>query len=221
MTEFTEENFRDQHKLLMQELMTSTYYRDAIIESKIIAALWNVKRHYFVPRAYVSDAYYNGPLPIGFEQTISQPFIIAYMISLLNILPTHNVLEIGTGSGYQTALLCELADFVFSVERIPELSQNAEKVLKLLNYKNFMLSIHDGSVGWQEKAPFDAIVVSAEMPAFPQSLFNQLTEGGKLVVPVMRKDSTYLLIVQKINGKPQKTWDIAVRFVPIIGAEGF
>ncbi|MCK5341943.1 MAG: protein-L-isoaspartate(D-aspartate) O-methyltransferase [Candidatus Heimdallarchaeota archaeon] len=205
----------------MRELTSHTFYCDAITDSRIIDALWKVKRHYFVPKTYASEAYYNGPLPIGFEQTISQPFIIAYMIGMLELKSADSVLEIGTGSGYQTALLCELVDFVFSVERISQLSQNAEKVLKLLNYENFALSVHDGSIGWQEKGPFDAIVVSAEMPAFPQSLFNQLKEDGKLVVPVQRGDSTYLLKVQKINGNPRKTWDIAVRFVPIIGAEGF
>ncbi|MCD4656353.1 MAG: protein-L-isoaspartate(D-aspartate) O-methyltransferase [Planctomycetes bacterium] len=221
MTEIPEHNFSKQHKALMQELTSRTYYRDAITDNRILHAFRKVKRHYFVPRTLISDAYFNGPLPIGFEQTISQPYIIAHMLSLLKMKPTHKVLEIGTGSGYQTALLCELADFVFSVERIPELAEKAQKVLKLLPYENYDVSVHDGSTGWQVKAPFDAIVVSAEMPAFPQSLFNQLKDGGTLVAPVKRQADTYLLVVQNINGKPHKTWDIAVRFVPIIGAEGY
>jgi len=221
MADFREIDFEIQHQALMKELESSSFFRDSITDKLVLSAFRRVHRHLFVPEEFRSEAYENGPLPIGHDQTISQPFIIAYMMSLLNINSNTKVLEIGTGSGYQTALLCELAKTVYSVERIANLANRADEVLTLLTYDNYEISVHDGSIGWLEKSPFDAIIVSAEMPDFPQSLFNQLAENGKIVAPIRYKNGTNLMVVTKINGQAQIKWDIGVRFVPLIGEEGF
>ena len=213
--------FEAEHRALINELLAINYFREEITDKLVMQAMRKVQRHMFVPPEYRSEAYFNGPLPIGFNQTISQPFIIAYMMSVIEIDSCSKVLEIGTGSGYQTALLCEIAKFVFSVERIESLANGARQILRDLAYENVEVSVHDGSIGWHEKAPFDGIIVSAEMPDFPQALFNQLAEGGKLVAPVKSQSGTNLMVVTNDSGFPQIRWDIGVRFVPLIGEEGY
>ena len=211
----------DKRRKLVDELSQGGYVSDRITDSRILTALLSIPRHSFVPKDLRIQAYANSPLPIGFGQTISQPYIIADMLEKLNLKGDEISLEIGTGSGYQTALMCELTKFVFSVERIKELAARAERALIECSYENFEIKVGDGSIGWEAKAPFDAIIVSAEMPEFPKSLFNQLSEGGRLVAPVTKDRGTCVMTATKVDGEPEIKWGTPCRFVPLIGEEGF
>jgi protein-L-isoaspartate(D-aspartate) O-methyltransferase len=155
-----------------------------ITDERVLAAMGRVPRHEFVPADVQDYAYEDHPVPIGFGQTISQPYIVALMTQLVNPQPGKKVLEIGTGSGYQAAVLAELTDQVYSIEIIPELAGRAEATLKRLGYDNIVTKQADGYWGWEEQAPFDAILVTAAPDHVPQPLVNQLAEGGKMVIPV-------------------------------------
>ena len=160
-------------------------------------------------------AYRDEPLPIGYGQTLSQPYIVAYMTEALKLRPEDKVLEIGTGSGYQTAILAELVRDVYTIEIIPELSERAQETLKNLGYTNIEFLIGDGSKGWPEKAPFDAILVSAAPAEVPPALVEQLQINGRLVIPV-GTDSQELVLIKKTKKGLEKTRLIGVRFVPLI-----
>ncbi len=192
-----------------------------IRDERVLAAMSQVPRHEFVAEPYQPDAYDDNPLPIGEGQTISQPYIVALMLELLAIRPEHTVLEIGTGSGYQTALLAELAHYVYTIERHLVLANNAQKTLQRLGYANITLEIGDGSAGLPAHAPYDGIIVAAAAPILPDSLVQQLKEGGRLVIPVGTPDSQQLELVEKIKGEPVISEHTGCRFVPLIGEHGY
>lgn len=188
-----------------------------ITNSRVLAAMAKVPRHEFVPEALRAQAYQDSPLPIGHDQTISQPFMVAYMTEKLQLRPDDRVLEIGTGSGYQAAVLAELAAQVYSVEIIRELAQRAMAELSRLGYTNVQVRAGDGYQGWSEAAPFDAIIVTCAPPVVPEGLLNQLKEGGRMVVPTGSSGDQQLLILTKAAGKTERRTLLPVRFVPMTG----
>ncbi|MGB9667898.1 MAG: protein-L-isoaspartate(D-aspartate) O-methyltransferase [Thermosulfidibacteraceae bacterium] len=170
-----------------------------IKDERVLSAMLKIPRHFFVPPEFIDEAYNDYPLPIGAGQTISQPYIVALMTEALNVENVHNVLEIGTGSGYQCAILAELAKEVYSVERIPELAERAIKVLDQLGYSNVKVKIGDGTLGWPEYAPYDRIMVTAGAPKIPEPLLEQLVVDGIMVIPVGDEYSQELLVVTKVS----------------------
>jgi len=192
-----------------------------IHDPRILNVLGRVPREKFVPpdeRAYSAE---DRALPIGMNQTISQPFIVALMTLELALTGVERVLEIGTGSGYQTAILAELAGMVFTVERHPVLSYRARGTLDGLGYTNIRYRIGDGTLGWPEEAPFDRVLVTAGAPALPPSLFAQLVEGGLMVAPIGESTDQKILVIRKQADAPVTREVLAVRFVPLIGEEGW
>ena len=214
-------NAADPDSLRREQMVESQLRQRGICDEHVLAAMARVPRHEFVAEAYRDKAYDDNPLPIGHGQTISQPYMVALMLELLAPTEEHNVLEIGTGSGYQTALLAELSGYVFSVERHCELAVRAQDVLRGLGYMNFTIEVGDGSVGLQDRAPFDGIIVAAAAPQFPQALFDQLREGGRLVVPVGPPDAQLLQLITKEHGEPVTSQRVGCRFVPLIGEHGY
>lgn len=202
--------------------MVDTQLRQrGIRDERVLAAVMRVARHEFVAEPYRAQAYDDNPLPIGESQTISQPYIVALMLEMLHLSEQDIVLEIGTGSGYQTALLSLLCRHVYSIERHPGLSAQAQAVLARLGYTNVTVVIGDGSKGLCEHAPFDGIIVSAAAPDLPQALFEQLKERGRLVIPVGPAEAQFLQLVTKREGKPVLSEQIPCRFVPLIGEQGY
>ncbi|MCA9519367.1 MAG: protein-L-isoaspartate(D-aspartate) O-methyltransferase, partial [Myxococcales bacterium] len=180
----------------MQMVVRQLGERD-IFDPRVLEAFRRVPRHELVPRTLWDEAYEDHPLPIGEGQTISQPYMVAIMLQLLRLRGVERVLEIGTGSGYQTALLAELAAEVFSIERVPTLAERAEGDLERLGYRNVSIRVGDGTLGWPECAPYDAIVVSAGAPRVPAPLVEQLGDGGVLAVPVGSRSVQYLTLVRR------------------------
>lgn len=187
-----------------------------ISDPRVLDAMLRVPRDQFVPAAYRAQAYEDHPLPIGDSQTISQPYIVAVMLESLQLQPSDRVLEVGTGSGYATALLAELAAEVFSIERHPALAENAREVFTRLGYKNVQVFTGDGSLGLPASAPFDAILVSAAAAGLPPALIAQLSESGRMIIPVGTGDSQQLQFVRMVNGSPVITARELVRFVPLV-----
>ncbi|MBI2016379.1 MAG: protein-L-isoaspartate(D-aspartate) O-methyltransferase, partial [Candidatus Rokubacteria bacterium] len=175
--------------------------RRAIADERVLAAMRKVPRHLFVEEALRDRAYGDHPLPIGEEQTISQPYIVALMTALLELAGTAKVLEIGTGSGYQTAVLAELARRVCSIERLPRLAERARALLEGLGYDNVWIRVGGGTLGWPDEAPFDRILVTAGGPAVPPPLFQQLAEGGRMVLPLGDEANQTLTVVDKVGGE--------------------
>ena len=190
-------------------------------DQRVLQAMGQVPRHEFVAESYLDQAYEDHPIPIGEGQTVSQPYIVALTLEALSLRPSDHVLEIGTGSGYQTALLAELAAKVYSIERHELLTRQAEGTLLRLGYTNVTVVIADGSLGLATQAPFDAIVVSAAAPAIPETLFGQLREGGRMVLPVGPFRAQDLQWVRKQDGRSIVTSLGACVFVPLIGKEGY
>ena len=192
-----------------------------ITNPRVIAAMRRIPRHLFVPEAFLGQAYGDSALPIGDGQTISQPYIVAYMTEALNLKGKERVLEIGTGSGYQTAVLAELAGRVYSVERIRALLDQARKALDRIHCRNVMTRLFDGSYGWAEEAPFDAILVTAGAPAVPDPLLNQLKVGGTMIIPIGERTSQILVrILRKPQGfSEQKLMEC--NFVALVGEFGW
>jgi protein-L-isoaspartate(D-aspartate) O-methyltransferase len=187
-----------------------------ITDSVVLDAMRVVPRHRFVPPQWEKDAYDDSPLPIGHGQTISQPYIVAVMTQALELKPRDRVLEIGTGSGYQAAVLAEIVDEVHTIEIVEALGQTAEKTLAALGYRNVFARIGDGYRGLPEKAPFDAIIVAAAPDHMPQPLLDQLAVGGRLILPLGDQDQNLVLVVKDADGLKQRTL-ISVRFVPMTG----
>lgn len=192
-----------------------------IRDESVLEALRRVPRHEFVPPEYRSQAYEDHPIPIGEGQTISQPFIVAIALQALALTRADSVLEVGTGSGYQTALLAELARLVYSIERHATLAGNAETILTRLGVNNVRVMIGDGSHGLPEFAPYGVILVSAAAPSVPQSLLHQLSDQGRMVIPVGPPHAQELQLVCKRDGRPVVKVLEGCRFVPLIGAEGY
>ena len=192
-----------------------------IRDERVLAAMAKVPRHEFVAPEYRKQAYEDHPLPIGKEQTLSQPYIVAIMLEALELRGSEIVLEVGTGSGYQTALLAELAQRVYSIERHESLAREAEARLLSLGYNNVTVIVGDGSQGLMQSAPFDAVIVSAAAPRVPTSLVEQLREGGRMVVPVGPAQSQELLLVRKQAGDAVVKTLEGCRFVPLIGGQGY
>lgn len=187
-----------------------------ITDPPVLAAMLKVPRHLFVPPGIVNSAYEDTALPLTLGQTISQPFIVAYMTQALELKGDEKVLEIGTGSGYQAAVLAEIVKEVFTIEILPELAKHAEEVLAGLGYKNIHFRTGDGYLGWSESAPFDAIVVTAAPDHVPQPLVDQLRRGGRMIIPLGRIDQKLLVIEKGDTGITRRS-TIPVRFVPMTG----
>jgi len=186
-------------------------------DQRVLDAMMKVPRHLFVPPAYRASAYNDSPLPIGEGQTISQPYIVAFMTESLKVRETDRILEIGTGSGYQAAILAELASEVYTIELLPKLGTRAGKLLDNLGYKNIHVKIGDGYKGWPEKAPFDLVIVTAAPEDIPPALIEQLKEGGKMIIPVGPVGGVQNLIRGiKKKGKLKTKDVLPVRFVPMI-----
>ncbi|GJQ31948.1 MAG: protein-L-isoaspartate O-methyltransferase [Ignavibacteriaceae bacterium] len=183
----------------------------------VLDAMLSVKRHLFVPERYRPYAYADGPLPIGLDQTISQPYIVAYMTEAVEPAPEMKVLEIGTGSGYQAAVLAEIVKEVYTIEYFDDLARNAAKLLDTLGYDNVKVKAGDGFFGWKEYAPFDAIIVTAAPEDVPQPLIEQLKEGGRMIIPLGGSGTIQsLVILQKVNGKIERREAMKVKFVPFL-----
>ena len=188
-----------------------------VADARVLEAMRRVPRHRFVDEALQEQAYGDHPLPIGDGQTISQPFIVARMTELLGLAGREKVLEIGTGCGYQAAVLAELAGRVCSVERLPRLAARARQTLESLGYTNVWVRTANGTFGWPDEAPFDRILVAAGGPAVPPPLFDQLAEGGRMVMPVGPADSQKLSVIEKRSGGMRVTEDSGCVFVKLIG----
>ncbi|HXU17820.1 MAG TPA: protein-L-isoaspartate(D-aspartate) O-methyltransferase [Terriglobales bacterium] len=192
-----------------------------IHDPRVLETMLQVPRHQFVAPEFQVQAYADYPLPIGAEQTISQPFIIAVALQALGLTGTESVLEVGTGSGYQTALLARMARQVYSVERHAELAEKAHRTLRELGFGNIKISVRDGSQGWPDYSPYDAILVSAAAPSLPRSLVEQLGEGGKMVIPVGPAHAQELQLVRRKATQITSETVEGCRFVPLVGVEGY
>jgi protein-L-isoaspartate(D-aspartate) O-methyltransferase len=193
-----------------------------ISDKRVLAAFKKVPRHELVDKDLVQNAYNDYPLPIGENQTISQPYMVALMTESLNLTAGDKVLEVGTGSGYQSAILAELAKDVYSVERFKALADRSSAVLKKLGYGNVHMKVGDGTLGWEEFAPYDGIMVTAGAPGIPESLTRQLKDGGRLIIPVGAGGfGQTLTLVEKIGENIRTSELCACMFVPLIGKEGW
>ncbi len=213
--------FEDQRRIMVRDNLEAR----GISDPKVLDVFLKVQREEFVPDDFKVHSYADHPLSIGEGQTISQPYIVALMLSLLDLKPEHRVLEIGTGSGYQTALLAEMVTEVFTVERIDPLLRRARRTLTAMGYENIHYRVGDGTRGWEKAYPaaseFDRIVVAAAAPKIPQPLLEQLAEGGKLVIPAgSRYVQELILITHRNNEYTQEKWG-GCAFVPLVGEEGW
>jgi protein-L-isoaspartate(D-aspartate) O-methyltransferase len=204
-----------------QEMVEVQLRARGIHDERVLAAMARVPRQEFVSEEYWPQAYEDHPLPIGEGQTVSQPFIVALMLQALFLDGTETVLEVGTGSGYEAAVLAELSGRVYTMERHAPLARSAEAVLHRLGYENVRVYVGDGSQGLPEHAPFDAIVVSAAAPRVPPSLFEQLREGGRMAIPVGPAYAQEFQLVRKQRGEMVITRLEGCRFVPLIGSQGY
>ncbi len=214
--------FQDENKyvLLRQKMVKEQIIKRGISDKKVLDAFRIVERHRFVPLKYKNQAYGDHPLPINEGQTISQPYIVAYMTDILNLQKEDKVLEIGTGSGYQAAILAQICDTVYTIEIFESLGKTAKKLFKELNYNNIKVKIGDGYLGWPEHSPFDAIIVTCSPTKIPEPLKHQLAEGGRIIIPVGTSPVQQLILLKKKKGKIHQSNVLPVRFVPMINKEG-
>ena len=203
---------RERERMVEDQLV-----RRGITDERVLAAMRRVPRHRFVDEGLQHRAYGDYPLPIGEEQTISQPYIVALMTSLLELTGREKVLEIGTGSGYQAAVLAEASRRVCSIERLPRLAERARKLLESLGYANVWIRVGNGALGWPDEAPFDRILLAAAGPSVPSPLVDQLGEGGRLVAPVGDAESQTLTLVERRSGEVRTRAIGDCRFVPLVG----
>lgn len=207
----------DKYSILRERMVNKQILARGVKDKSVIKAMKKVPRHLFVPSNKIDEAYQDYPIPIGYGQTISQPYIVAYMTKLIEPDKCKKVLEIGTGSGYQAAVLAEIIDSVYSIEIITELYSSAKSRLNNLGYKNIKLKNGDGYYGWKEYSPFDAIIVTAAAEFVPPPLIEQLKDGGKLIIPIGSPFLVQtLVLVEKKNGKVYSKNLIPVRFVPLV-----
>jgi protein-L-isoaspartate(D-aspartate) O-methyltransferase len=204
-------------KMVKEQISDPAHYRSPVRHKAVLAAMLTVPRHLFVRKQNISRAYGDYPIPIGYGQTISQPYIVALMTEMLRVKPEHKVLEVGTGSGYQAAILSHLVDEVYTVEIVKALGQQAAARLQRLNYRNVHVKIGDGYYGWKEHAPFDRIIVTCAATLVPPPLLKQLKPGGKICIPVGAQYAVqYLTMVEKSEaGKITMRKTLPVRFVPL------
>ncbi len=205
---------------LREHMVTQHIKNRGIQDPRILKAMMAVERHKFVPEQIQSSAYGDFPLPIGEGQTISQPYIVALMTEVIKPHSSMKVLEIGTGSGYQAAVLAELCKSVYTIEIVESLGERSKKLLSDLGYDNVHVKIGDGFRGWEENAPFDAIVVTCAPSRVPQPLIDQLTDGGRMIIPVGEAGAQELVLMTKKDGELHEHAIIPVRFVPMVGSGG-
>lgn len=212
-------NFEELRKKMVEKQLINR----GIEDEKVIDAFAKVPREEFVGEKYKSSAYDDGPLPIGSGQTISQPYIVALMIDSLNLNKDDKVLEIGTGSGYAAAVLAKIVNEVYTIEKIDRLAEKAKERFKKLNYTNISTKVGDGTLGWEENAPYDGIVVSAAAPHVPEALINQLAESGKIIIPVGEDGGVQRLkLIKKAKDGTVNEENLDyVRFVPLLGENGY
>jgi protein-L-isoaspartate(D-aspartate) O-methyltransferase len=211
----------DPYSAQRERMVKSQIEARGIKDEATLKAMRMVPRHYFVPEEMIEYAYSDRPLPIGRDQTISQPYIVAFMTATILPKPGMKVLEIGTGSGYQAAVLAEIVDKVYTIEIIPELAKEAANTIETLGYENVTIKAGDGYLGWEEHAPFDAIIVTAALDHIPQALIEQLKVGGSLVMPVGEDGKTQALkLLEKDSNKTTERTLMLVRFVPFTGKQG-
>ncbi len=213
----SEELFSRKRKEMVEEQLRARRIRD----ERLLSVMGEIPRHRFVPRELASRAYEDCPLPIGEEQTISQPYIVAEMTQALSLKGTEKVLEIGTGSGYQTAILCRLSREVVTVERLESLSRAARTALEAMGVENVRFRVGDGTLGAPDEAPFDRVIVTAAAPGVPEPLFEQMKEGGIMVIPIGGRWEQELVTVRKETGLSRKEYLGGCRFVPLLGERGF
>jgi len=207
--------------LLRKRMVDEQLIPRGIKNKRVLGAFYKVQRHKFIPEDVLMSAYADFPLPIGEGQTISQPYIVALMTECLDLRGEEKVLEIGTGSGYQTAILAELTKEIYSVERFKNLAESAEAMLNELGYKNIGIKVGDGTLGWPEMGPFDRIIITAASPRIPLPLTEQLNESGKLILPLGESFSQVLTAVEKKNGKLESIEICGCIFVPLVGKYGW
>ena len=209
------------YKAQRERMLDAQIVARGIRDERVLAAMQAVPRHRFVPDHVIGLAYRDSPLPIGDGQTISQPYIVALMTELLQLESEDRVLEIGTGSGYQAAILAQIAAEVITIERIPTLARDASRILSDLGYKNVRVKLGDGTLGWPDEAPYDGIIVTAAAPEMPEPLTEQLAEGGRLVAPVGPRLTQMLVRVRRTGDRLCTESLIGVAFVPLIGEHGW
>jgi len=209
--------WKHERKRMVKEQISARGIKD----ERVIDVMNRVPRHIFVDKTYYHQAYNDYPLPIGYGQTISQPYMVAMMTELLELKSDEKVLEIGTGSGYQTAILASLCAKVYSIERIAELTKRARTTLDSLGFQNVNLMVGDGSIGWPDYSPYDGIIVTAGAPEIPNALIEQLAENGRLVIPVGDEFSQVLNLVRKHKGRIYRKEFFGCTFVPLVGKGGW
>jgi protein-L-isoaspartate(D-aspartate) O-methyltransferase len=209
------------YRLARERMVKSQLIPRGIADENVLRAMGKVQRHLFVEEALVGEAYNDHPLPIGHKQTISQPYIVALMTEALELTGKEKVLEIGTGSGYQTAILAELSDRVYTIERIAPLLERSKRLLQSLGYRNIYFKAYDGTLGWEDFSPFDAIMVTAGAPNVPDPLRNQLADGGRLIIPIGNRYSQDLIKVTRTKDRFVEKNLGGCRFVDLIGEHGW
>jgi len=208
------------YAVLRKQMVQEQLISRGISDKRVLDAFLKVERHKFVPFDLIESSYDDNPLDIGSRQTISQPYIVALMTEELHLTGKERVLEIGTGSGYQAAILAELSKEVYSIERVENLGKAADSRLKELGFTNITINIGDGTMGWPERFPFDRIIVTAATPVVPQPLLDQLADGGKLIIPLGQPLAQQLTLIAKERGKLEYKNICRCVFVPLIGAYG-
>jgi protein-L-isoaspartate(D-aspartate) O-methyltransferase len=209
------------YRLARERMVKNQLIPRGISNEDVLRAMGKIQRHLFVEEALVGEAYNDHPLPIGHKQTISQPYIVALMTEALELTGSEKVLEIGTGSGYQTAILAEISANVYTVERIEPLLERSKSLLQTLGYTNVFFKAYDGTLGWKDFAPFDAIMVTAGAPKIPDPLLQQLADGGRMIIPIGNKYSQDLIRVTRVKDRFVEKNLGGCRFVDLIGEHGW
>jgi protein-L-isoaspartate(D-aspartate) O-methyltransferase len=209
------------YQIAREKMVKNQLIPRGISDQGVLKAMRKVPRHLFVEEALIGEAYNDHPLPIGHQQTISQPYIVALMTQALELTGKEKALEIGTGCGYQTAILAELSERVYTIERIRPLMEEARTLLAKLNYKNIIFSAFDGTAGWREYEPFDAIMVTAGADKIPQPLLDQLADGGRMIIPIGDRTSQELIRITRDQDRYKKKYLGGCRFVDLIGVHGW